>query len=73
MKVSWEKGMTEYVENGNIQDGRMCRHLRGRACVDFECNPPSFLATVFRSCSLFNADISNWDVAKVTTMHASKS
>ncbi len=29
MNMSWEKGVAEYVENEKIQDGRICRHLRG--------------------------------------------
>ncbi len=41
--------------------------------VDCECNRPSFLATVFFGASSFNGDLSQWDVAKVTTMHISKS
>jgi surface protein len=41
--------------------------------VDCECNQPSFLATVFKSASAFNGDLSRWDVAKVTTMSDSKS
>jgi surface protein len=32
-----------------------------------------FLATVFCYTSTFNRDLSKWDVAKVTTMYASKS
>ena len=32
-----------------------------------------FLATVFRSTNAFNGDLNQWDVAKVTTMAASKS
>ncbi len=41
--------------------------------VDCECNRPSFLATVFFKVSAFNGDLSQWDVAKVTTLTASKS
>ena len=41
--------------------------------VDCECNRPSFFATVFNGASVFNGDLSQWDVAKVTTMYASKS
>ena len=40
--------------------------------VDCECNRPSFLATVFYQASVFNGDLSQWDVAKVTTMRTSK-
>ncbi len=40
--------------------------------VDCECKWPSFLATVFRD-SYFNGDLSQWNVAKVTTMEYSKS
>ncbi len=32
-----------------------------------------FLATVFESASVFNGDLSQWDVAKVTDMRTSKS
>jgi hypothetical protein len=32
-----------------------------------------FLATVFRSASVFNGDLHQWDVAEVTTMFQSKS
>ena len=42
-------------------------------CVDFECNRPSFLVTVFRFASAFNGDISKWDVGIVTDMSDSKS
>ena len=41
--------------------------------VDCECNRPSFLATVFDAASAFNGDLSQWNVAKVTTMLQSKS
>ena len=41
--------------------------------VDCECNRPSFFATVFYSASVFNGDLSQWDVAKVTDMYQSKS
>ena len=41
--------------------------------VDFECNRPSFLATVFWGASAFNGGLSQWDVASVTDMNASKS
>ena len=41
--------------------------------ADCECNRPSFLATVFNKASAFNRDLNQWDVAKVTTMYASKS
>ena len=41
--------------------------------VDCECNRPSFLATVFYQASAFDGDLSQWDVAKVTDMSASKS
>ena len=40
--------------------------------VDCECNRSSSLATVFYSASAFNGDLNQWDVAKVTNMHASK-
>jgi surface protein len=39
--------------------------------VDRVCNRPSCLATVFYR-STFNGDLSQWDVAKVTTMYGSK-
>ncbi len=32
-----------------------------------------FFVTVFRSASVFNGDLSQWDVAKVTNMNESKS
>ena len=32
-----------------------------------------FLATVFYSASIFNGDVNQWDVAKVTDMNSSKS
>ncbi len=32
-----------------------------------------FLATAFNLASAFNGDVNQWDVAKVTTMYASKS
>ena len=32
-----------------------------------------FLATVFHTANAFNGDLNQWDVAKVTTMAASKS
>ena len=41
--------------------------------VDCECNRPSFFATVFSSASAFNGDLSQWNVASVTNMYASKS
>ena len=41
--------------------------------VDCECNRPSFLGTVFLKASAFNGDLSQWDVAKVTSMYESKS
>ncbi len=41
--------------------------------IDSECNRPYFLATVFSSASAFNGDLSQWNVAKVTTMAYSKS
>ena len=41
--------------------------------VDCECNRPSFLATVFAGASAFDGDLSQWDVASVTDMNASKS
>ena len=41
--------------------------------VDCECNRPSFFATVFYQASAFNGDLSQWDVAKVTSMSSSKS
>jgi hypothetical protein len=41
--------------------------------VDCECNRASFLATVFFEASAFNGDLNQWDVAKVTSMHQSKS
>jgi hypothetical protein len=41
--------------------------------VDCECNRPSFLATVFEEASTFNGDLSQWDVATVTSMSWSKS
>ena len=41
--------------------------------VDCECNRPSFFATVFYGASAFNGDLSQWNVASVTTMDRSKS
>jgi hypothetical protein len=41
-------------------------------CVDFECNRPSFLATVFRTASKFNGNLNQWNVATVTNMQGSK-
>ena len=41
--------------------------------VDCECNRPSIFATVFGGASVFNRDLSQWDVAKVTSMSSSKS
>ncbi len=48
----------------------------GRQKCLYECClilPLSFLATVFQSASVFNGDLSHWDVAKVTNMFNSKS
>ena len=43
--------------------------------VDFECTRPSFFATVFGYAftAAFNGDLSQWNVASVTTMSYSKS
>ena len=41
--------------------------------VDIECKRPAFLATVFYQASTFDGDLSQWDVAKVTSMSWSKS
>ena len=41
--------------------------------VDCECNRPSFFATVFYGASAFNGDLSQWNVASVTSMSNSKS
>jgi hypothetical protein len=41
--------------------------------VDCECNRPSCLAIAFQFASVFNGDLNQWDVAKVTTMPGSKS
>ncbi len=41
--------------------------------VDCECNRPSVLATVFTYSIVFNGDLNQWDVAKVTNMDSSKS
>ncbi len=35
--------------------------------------PPSILATVVKFAYVFNGDLNQWDVAKVTSMYASKS
>jgi surface protein len=60
------QGLFEYFDQGSS-----FRHLFLH--VDCECNQPSFLATVFKSASTFNGDLSRWDVAKVTNMSDSKS
>ncbi len=63
-------------ERGEGGEGGSCNILRrgenSFLFVDCECNRPSFLATVFQS-SVFNRDLNQWDVAKVTTMRNSKS
>jgi surface protein len=41
--------------------------------IDCECNRPSFLAPVFHTTSVFNGDLSLWNVEKVTNMQESKS
>ncbi len=41
--------------------------------VDCECNRPSCLVTVFDRAYVFNGDLNQWDVAKVTSMYQSKS
>ncbi len=41
--------------------------------VDCEYNRPSFFGTVIDGASAFNGDLSQWNVAKVTSMYASKS
>jgi hypothetical protein len=41
--------------------------------VDCESNRPSFLAAVFYGAGAFNGDLSQWDVAKASTMRGSKS
>jgi surface protein len=41
-------------------------------CVDYECIRNFFPATVFRSASAFNGDLTQWDVAKITDMQESK-
>ncbi len=41
--------------------------------VDCERNRPSFLATVFYRASVFDGDLSQWDVATVNDMSWSKS
>ena len=41
--------------------------------IDIECKRPSFLGTVFADSYDFNGDLSQWDVAKVTSMSESKS
>ena len=62
---SWagEMNVSFVVVVGGIQKG---------LCVDFECNRPSFLATVFAAASKFNGDLNKWNVAAVTTMEGSK-
>ena len=54
-------GLFEYFDQGSS------------AFFACECNRPSFLATVFGYASSFNGDLNQWDVAKVTSMSASKS
>ncbi len=58
-------GLSQYFDQGSTAFFFLC--------VDCECNQPSFLVTVFESASVFNRDLNQWDVAKVTTMHGSKS
>ncbi len=58
-------GQVEYFDQGSS----FCV-LFLRVC---ESNRPSFLATVFRFASAFNGDLSQWDVATVTSMSRSKS
>ncbi len=41
--------------------------------ADWECNPPSILATVFYGASAFNGDLNQWNVTSVTDMSLSKS
>ncbi len=68
MYVIWRMfaffGLSQYFDQGSSR----LLFLR----VGCECNRPSFLATVFNEGSVFNGDLNQWDVAKVTTMQASK-
>jgi surface protein len=59
-------GLFEYFDQG-------CSYCFLFLRVDCECNRPSFLGTVFWGASAFNGDLSQWDVAKVTSMSESKS
>jgi hypothetical protein len=59
-------GLFEYFDQGSFYRLLFLR-------VDCECNRSSSLATVFYSASAFNGDLNQWDVAKVTTVEASKS
>jgi hypothetical protein len=48
-----------------------CFGIQKGLCVDFECNRPSFLATVFTGAK-FNGELNQWNVATVTNMQESK-
>jgi hypothetical protein len=50
-----------------------CYSILIRVLLDRECNRPSFLATVFSYARVFNGNLNQWDVAKVTTIGYSKS
>jgi surface protein len=59
-------GLSHYFDQGSFFRLLFLR-------VDCECNRPSFLATVFENNRVFNGDLNQWDVSKVTTMSSSKS
>ena len=59
-------GLSQYVDQGS-SFRLLFLHL------DCECNRSSLRATVFVGASVFNGDLNQWDVAKVTNMYASKS
>ena len=62
-------GLLQYCDRGRVAFFRLILFVR----VDCECNRPSFFATVFRYASAFNGNLSQWNVASVTTMSYSKS
>jgi hypothetical protein len=70
MCESWE---TEEVV-WKLSDSCHLRALRqGCYSILIIVLPPSFLVTVFDRAVVFNGDLSQWDVASVTRMPASKS
>ncbi len=70
MRVRWE---TEGVV-WKLSDSCHQRALRqGCYSILIRVLPPSFLVTVFDRAVVFNGDLTQWDVASVTTVRTSKS